>query len=665
MNGFWLLTVATWRALPLLALALIADLVLRRRLASKYHALLWTLVVIRLMLPVSLPNAWSLQGPVDRLAACLLEASEPEAEWFPPSSLPDVPTMRIGESEREPLTHRDPTALDSYPAHTIQWQDIVVMLLFGTWILVAAGLVLRSLLSHLRFALHLRRCRELNDPRLVDLILRECDALGISRRPKLKEVPQLTAPAVFGLLRSTICLPLNAIESLSEQELRFVLRHELAHIRRRDAWIITLASIMQSLHWINPLAWLATSRLRWHVEAAADELALATCSSEAAFDYGRLLLRFAEEASPAQPSPALGFLMSTSGRKLRWRIEMLTRNRLPRRGWIKWSIALAMVALAAIGLTDASYGTPARKPAVEIHLPEVSVAHVKIAEADDGPVSLRTYDVTEALEKIRKSDPEANAELLLLATSQAMAPQRSIRIADGKLIAEVTEHQDQALTEMLDAWRGGGPLQIAVELRIIQADLEQVSAIDWVGARIKLAEQRGPQPMIAARVTDDQMRRFVNSAEGDARTNILQAPKMTLFNGQSATYDALSKRPFVTGIEPVEKGAYQPVVEILEEGFKIKVRPIAAGDGSVDLTFDLQSSQIGDVGLANLPFRSPGESASTTIQVPHVSTASAQATVRLAVAETVMIAAPQVFDASNSEASTSAVFYAFTPRVIE
>jgi beta-lactamase regulating signal transducer with metallopeptidase domain len=132
---------------------------------------------------------------------------------------------------------------------------------------------------------------------LIDLLLRECDALRVGRRPKIREVPSLATPAVFGLLRHTICLPVNFVETLTEQELRWVLRHELAHIRRRDTGVMALAAVAQAIHWFNPLVWLTVRKLRAAIEAAADRLALGQPSPAEAASYGQLLLRLAENSA--------------------------------------------------------------------------------------------------------------------------------------------------------------------------------------------------------------------------------------------------------------------------------------------------------------------------------------------------------------------------------
>lgn len=74
---------------------------------------------------------------------------------------------------------------------------------------------------------------------------------------------------------------------------------------------------------------------------------------------------------------------------------------------------------------------------------------------------------------------------------------------------------------------------------------------------------------------------LLQAAEGDQRTNILQAPKVTLFNGQTASVMDQSQRPFVTSIIPVVgdfAAAQQPVIVVLNEGTSLNVQAVVSSD---------------------------------------------------------------------------------------
>jgi general secretion pathway protein D len=74
---------------------------------------------------------------------------------------------------------------------------------------------------------------------------------------------------------------------------------------------------------------------------------------------------------------------------------------------------------------------------------------------------------------------------------------------------------------------------------------------------------------------------FINAAQGDRRSNVLQAPKVTLFNGQMAFVSDQSNSPFVISVVPVVgdfAAAQQPVIVVLSEGTFLTVQAVVSSD---------------------------------------------------------------------------------------
>lgn len=92
---------------------------------------------------------------------------------------------------------------------------------------------------------------------------------------------------------------------------------------------------------------------------------------------------------------------------------------------------------------------------------------------------------------------------------------------------------------------------------------------------------------------------FIQAIQADRRTNVLQAPKVTLFNGQQATIADQSQSPFVVSVIPVVgdfAAAQQPVIVILSEGTFLTVQAVVTSDRRfVRLTIVPYFSQIGEV----------------------------------------------------------------------
>jgi len=92
---------------------------------------------------------------------------------------------------------------------------------------------------------------------------------------------------------------------------------------------------------------------------------------------------------------------------------------------------------------------------------------------------------------------------------------------------------------------------------------------------------------------------LIQAAQGNTRSNIMQAPKVTLFNGQNAFVSDTRQRPFVTSVVPVVgdfAAAQQPVITVLSEGTAVNVQAVVSSDRRfVRLTLVPFFSQIGRV----------------------------------------------------------------------
>lgn len=120
-----------------------------------------------------------------------------------------------------------------------------------------------------------------------------------------------------------------------------------------------------------------------------------------------------------------------------------------------------------------------------------------------------------------------------------------------------------------------------------------------------------------AMLSDIEVYFLLQAAEGDQRSNVLQAPKVTLFNGQLASVNDTSQRPFVTSLIPVVgdfAAAHQPVIVVLSEGTSLSVQGVVSSDRRfVRLTLVPFFSQIGNVDTFTFTGKTTTNSGSNTV----------------------------------------------------
>ncbi len=109
---------------------------------------------------------------------------------------------------------------------------------------------------------------------------------AILLRDNIYQSEAVASPFVLGMIRPKIYLPF----AMTGAEMLHVLAHEEAHIRRKDHWWKPLGFAILSLHWFNPLMWLAYVLLCRDIELACDEKVVKNLNTEERADYSQALL---------------------------------------------------------------------------------------------------------------------------------------------------------------------------------------------------------------------------------------------------------------------------------------------------------------------------------------------------------------------------------------
>jgi beta-lactamase regulating signal transducer with metallopeptidase domain len=197
------------------------------------------------------------------------------------------------------------------------------MLALRVWLagVLAMGATLLVGLVHVRVLAG--RARALRDPALVERASRIAAELGVNGPVRLLQGGPDAMPMTFGLLGASLLMPSSA-RTWSPARQEAVLRHELAHIRRRDSLTQLVADIGCALYWFHPLMWLAARQLRVEREHACDDVVLV--SGARATDYATELLQIARTMRTQRMTARVGLAMAQPTR-LRTRIAAVLEDR--------------------------------------------------------------------------------------------------------------------------------------------------------------------------------------------------------------------------------------------------------------------------------------------------------------------------------------------------
>jgi len=244
----------------------------------------------------------------------------------------------------DPVVGEVSTSPAARPSTEPTWWEMnwaqVLLAIWAGGTLFYVGRLLLALLALQRY-----RRRALPVP---DAVRARFEAMSIDiPRACVLMCPRLQSPLSFGLFRPTVILPVGLCDPGAVHRLHWVLAHEVAHLRRRDAWTSLLFNLAQPLFWFLPWFWSLRHQVELCQEYLADEATVRTCE-ELPTDYADFLLRWARKTRV--PTGALGLWGGSSD--LYQRIKMLlNRSRslepaCPRR-W-SWLVGTSLVAVAFV-----------------------------------------------------------------------------------------------------------------------------------------------------------------------------------------------------------------------------------------------------------------------------------------------------------------------------
>ena len=256
---------ASWLVLAVLLLRLVL-----KKAPKWVNVLLWGIVAIRLICPLTIESPISMipdsVGSGELVSEWMddyiddIDIHHPDSVYYDAAIGAGREPISDGEGGYYVVTKHDQLG---EPA-TIE--NTVMPVLSTVWIVGMAVLALYTVISYFRLR------------RRLDTAVRYKDNIYQSEK--------VSSPFVLGIIKPRIYLPFR----MDAQDLEHVIAHEQAHIRRKDHWWKPLGFLLLTIHWFNPLMWLAYVLLCRDIELACDEKVIKELGNEQRADYTQALV---------------------------------------------------------------------------------------------------------------------------------------------------------------------------------------------------------------------------------------------------------------------------------------------------------------------------------------------------------------------------------------
>ena len=269
--------------------------IFKNRISPKLQYLMWWLLILRLIIPVTpdiglhlglqdIPLKQSVQAaPSNALPSnAALSDAAPVLDVAPAS----VPNTQSSYESVTPAVQPDTDVAPSQhvnPAKSIDWYSIV----FVVWLLGAIGFLGWLIFVKLRYYESLQHLMASGPKEAYELYGMCCKELGVKPLP-LWIVNKSMSPGIAFFGEPVLLVPLSLCND--ESRLRFALLHELTHKKRGDHYMTLLLNILRAVYWFDPVVHFAFSELRSDMESACDSDVLAYIGHEHKRGYLTVIL---------------------------------------------------------------------------------------------------------------------------------------------------------------------------------------------------------------------------------------------------------------------------------------------------------------------------------------------------------------------------------------
>lgn len=277
----------------IVAMILITKLIFKNTLNSIFHYYIWLILLIKLIIPF---------GPQVSLNISNIY----ENFYIQSTTNENTEDLQISTSNQSKDTNSDDSLL------TNSFQDSnkniisnhinisyknkihIEKLFFFIWIFGIVLLIRILVLGHKKLKDILISSTKNVDIKHKEILYNCMNVMNIRTEVELSYSSKISSPSLCCLIKPKILIPVSVADKISNEEFKYIVMHELAHLKNKDVfinWIITLLSI---IYWFNPILLYGFRKMRQDCEFSCDCKVISYLGQDENIQYGNALIRVLE-----------------------------------------------------------------------------------------------------------------------------------------------------------------------------------------------------------------------------------------------------------------------------------------------------------------------------------------------------------------------------------
>ena len=316
--------------------------IFRNKLNSYFHYYVWIILIIRLIMPYSIPSSFSIQNALNS-AFTVNNVSDSPNKVIPIGGLINNYTEQMNTGSKAPKGNYTGTVLEN----NIYFPGNIAGII---WILDSSFMIILVIRSHYRIKYIIKNSINYSNQAFSNVFSNCIDIVKVNRTVRLIYTNRLISTSLYGVTKPAIIIPLKIAKNIGTDEFRYIILHELSHLKRKDVFLNWITALLRCIYWFNPIILYGLYKMNQDCEIACDQHVISYLKDSENLRYGNTIIKMLKISNNIQWMPGTASL-SKGKSGIKRRVKMISKYKKLSLGGFIFGVAI-ITFIAFIGLTN-------------------------------------------------------------------------------------------------------------------------------------------------------------------------------------------------------------------------------------------------------------------------------------------------------------------------
>lgn len=284
----------SFNASILVLIIILTKKIFNKTLTPKCHYYIWILLIIRLLVPFYIESPTSIYTLFSSTAQKINLPQSIVRNINHPNNTANKSNISLNNttvsSNNFNIKKQNSNSVSLNVLKTKNYNFMIKFMSY-IWLIGMAIMLIYTIYINTVFAIKLKHYKKSKNIRITS-ILKSCKKImHVKRKITILTTNKLRTPSLYGFLKIEILISEAYMETLSDDEIKYIFLHELSHYKRKDILLNWIIVLLQIIHFFNPIIWYAFYKIHEDCEISCDAAALKYVKKGHYQDYGSTIIK--------------------------------------------------------------------------------------------------------------------------------------------------------------------------------------------------------------------------------------------------------------------------------------------------------------------------------------------------------------------------------------